>query len=73
MARFIEIHQNDFPVLVNLDWVEEIRDEVTGGATIYFAFTNPNCDEQDHFRADESFEVIKRLIDGGIFINQEWR
>ena len=61
MADFIEVHQQGKPRLVNLDWVEEIYPSQYG-AQIYYAFSVPDETEQDFFKADETYEEIKRLI-----------
>lgn len=61
MADFIEVHTNGNPKLVNLDWVEEIYPSQYG-AQIYYAFSVPDETDQDFFKADETYEEIKRLI-----------
>ena len=61
MPKFFIVHHNGERRFVNLDWVEEIRDEGRN-ATIYFAFNSPNAYYQDYLRTDESFdEVMKRI------------
>ena len=62
MDKFIEVHQNGEKRFINLRWVEEIREDKNYCVTIYFAFTNPNCIEQDYLNVDESYDEIKRLI-----------
>ena len=62
MDQFIEVHCNGEKRFINLRWVEEIREDKNYCVTIYFAFTNPNCIEQDHLNVDESYDEIKRLI-----------
>jgi len=61
MARFIEVHREGNPILVNLDWVEEVM-EAERGATIYFAFNLPHAEEQDYVTVDESFDEMLRKI-----------
>ena len=60
MNRFIEVHKNGKPCLINTRWIEEIT-----GNTIYFAFTVPQAIEQDYIKADETYEQLKELIWGG--------
>lgn len=62
MDQFIEVHCNGEKRFINLRWVEEIREDKNYCVTIYFAFTNPNCIEQDYLNVDESYDEIKRLI-----------
>ena len=62
MDQFIGVHCNGEKRLINLRWVEEIREDKNYCVTIYFAFTNPNCIEQDYLNVDESYDEIKRLI-----------
>lgn len=62
MDQFIEVHQNGEKRLINLRWVEEIREDKDYYVTIYFAFTNPNSVNQDYLNVDESYDEIKRLI-----------
>lgn len=64
MAKFIEVHKDGEPRLVNLDWVEDIWPTVNG-AQIYFAWELPDCATQDFVTVDESYEELKRLILGG--------
>lgn len=61
MAKFIEVHQQGEPRLINLAWVEDIW-PVGNGTQIYFAFTSPDCTSQDFISADESYEEIQKLI-----------
>lgn len=63
MDNFIELHENGEGRLINLRWVEEICDN-DGEATIYFAFTGPECVEQDYVVPDETYSQI---------VNQIWR
>mgnify|MGYP003314883229 CR=1 FL=1 len=61
MANFFIVHHNGERRFVNLDWVEEIRDEGEH-AMINFAFTRPNVHFQDYLRTDETFdEVLKKI------------
>lgn len=64
MAKFIEVHKDGEPRLVNLDWVEDIWPTVNG-AQIYFAGVLPAFETQDFVTTDESYEELKRLILGG--------
>ena len=59
MNRFIEVHRNGKPCLINTRWIEEITD-----STIYLAFTVPYAIEQDHIKTDETYEQLKELIWG---------
>lgn len=59
MNRFIEVHRNGKPCLINTRWIEEIV-----GSTIYLAFTVPLAVEQDHIKTDETYEQLKELIWG---------
>lgn len=62
MEHFIEVHINEGKRLINLRWVEEIRENPDGCATIYFAFNCPNTIDQDYMKVDESYNEILRLI-----------
>ena len=64
MAKFIEVHKDGEPRLVNLDLVEDIWPTVNG-AQIYFAFALPDCATQDFVTVDESYDELKRLVLGG--------
>lgn len=64
MAKFIEVHQNGEPRLVNLAWVEDIW-PTDNGAQVYFAFALPDCETQDFVTVDESYDELKRLVLGG--------
>jgi hypothetical protein len=57
MSRFIKVHREGIPHLINLDWVEEIHEN-----TIYFAFNVPNAVEQDYLEVDETFEQLLKMI-----------
>lgn len=57
MNRFIEVHKNGKPCLINTRWIEEIT-----GNTIYFAFSVPHAIKQDHIRTDETYDQLKELI-----------
>lgn len=57
--RFIEIHVDGERRLINADWVEEIREDSDGKCQIYFAFSCPNCDDQDVTTPDERYEEIE--------------
>ena len=54
MDQFIEVHQNGEKRLINLRWVEEIREDKDYYVTIYFAFANPNSVNQDYLNVHES-------------------
>lgn len=62
MDKFIEVHQNGEKRLINLRWVEEIREDKDYCVTIYFAFANPNSVNQDYLYVDESYDEVKQLI-----------
>lgn len=57
MNRFIEVHRNGKPYLINTRWIEGITDN-----TIYLAFTAPQDTVQDHIKTDETYEQLKELI-----------
>ena len=59
--NFIKLHQNEKPVLVNLDNVTEIysREAVTG-CNIYF--TAENKDKQVAISVDETLDRIYTLV-----------
>lgn len=61
MAEFIEVHVGGDKRLINLSWVEKIHDDA-GGATVYFAFNNPEAYMQDAMKVDESYAEILRKI-----------
>lgn len=61
MLKFFIVHSKGQRRFVNLDWVEEIRDE-GDHATIYLAFNCPNAYSQDYVKTDETFdEVLKKI------------
>ena len=62
MEQFIEVHINEEKRLINLRWVEEIRENRDGRATIYFAFNCPDSIDQDYMNVDESYNEILREI-----------
>lgn len=62
MDKFIQVHTNGCPRLINLRWVEEIWDNGKDGVRIYFAFNCPDACEQDNYIVDESYEEILRMI-----------
>ena len=64
MSKFIEVHKDGEPRLVNLDWVEDIWPTVNG-AQIYFALVLPDGATQDFVTTDENYDKLKRLILGG--------
>lgn len=61
MNKFILVHENGKPRLINLAWVEEIR-SIDYGCTIYFAFTAPGAFEQDYMYVDETFETVVEKV-----------
>lgn len=69
MKEFIEVHIHapgkEFdrrPVMVNLDWVEDIHKGKEDHAEIYLAFNSPRAYEQDHLKTVESYDDIKLKI-----------
>ena len=58
MEQFIEVHIKGEKRLINLRWVEEIRENQDRCATIYFAFNCPNSIDQDYMKVDESYNEI---------------
>ena len=62
MEQFIEVHIKEEKRLINLRWVEEIRENPDGCATIFFAFNCPNSIDQDYMKGDESSNEILRGI-----------
>ena len=65
MNKFIEVHEEGNPRLVNLAWVEEIRPMGDKQACIYFAFSVPNHSDQDFLEVDESYNELLSMIWGG--------
>lgn len=63
MNKFIEVHENGHPRLVNLAWVEEIRPMGDNHACIYFAFSVPNGVDQDFLEVDESYHILVNRIE----------
>lgn len=61
MSDFIMVHVNGESRMINLYWVEEVCDN-DGAATIYFAFTGPECVEQDYIVPDETYNEIVNMI-----------
>lgn len=69
VAKFIELHVQGCPIMVNLDHVEQIVCHDNGSCTIYQCFTIPNGLEQDFIMPDESYEKVRTIIgssQGGI-------
>ena len=62
MNKFIEVHEEGNPRLVNLEWVEEIRPMGDKQACIYFAFSIPNGVDQDFLEVDESYDTLVNRI-----------
>ena len=58
MEQFIEVHIKEEKRLINLRWVEEIRENPDGRTTIYFAFNCQNSIDQDYMNVDESYNEI---------------
>ena len=52
MEQFIEVHIEGVKRLINLRWVEEIKKNSDGRASIYFAF------DQNYTEVDESYNEI---------------
>lgn len=61
MAKFIEVHQQGEPRLINLTWVEDIW-PTGNGTQIFIAFNDAGDTSQDYIPTDESFEEIRALI-----------
>lgn len=61
MAKFIEVHCNGNPRLVNLGVVEEIYPTINN-SQIYFTYKS--LGDQDFATVDESYDELKRLILG---------
>lgn len=62
MAKFVVVHENSEERMINLDWVEEIRQDEDNKADIYFAFQVAGCIEQDYIITDESYDEVKLRI-----------
>lgn len=64
MAKFIELHiaSTGSAVLINIDWIEEIRESEDGKTTVYFAYDCPDCPEQDYIHPVESYEEIRSIL-----------
>lgn len=62
MKGFIEIETCKQKKLLNVRYIEEIRDAGDGECYIYMAFSVPGADEQDFYLVSESYEEIKRKI-----------
>lgn len=58
MSRFIEVHVEERPCLVNTRWIQGIADH-----TIFFALFKADITKQDYMSVDETYEQIKALID----------
>lgn len=69
MSKFIAVNdvyaEGHKEVLVNLDWVEEMRPTKDGGTCIYFAFSSNNsyCG-QDRLVTDAPFMSVRQRILG---------
>lgn len=63
MKGFIEIVDKDgIKHLLNVRYIEEVREQDVGCGTIYFAFNFPNAIEQDYFYVSQSYDEIVALI-----------
>ena len=69
MAKFIELHIKGKPVMVNLDYVEQIEKRDNEKCSIFQSFNCPGALEQDYIRPDETYDEVRLMIDsaqGGI-------
>ena len=62
MTNFIEVHCDGERRLVNTAWIEEIWEENSHKATIYFAFSATNDYAQDFIKTDETYSEVKEKI-----------
>lgn len=64
MKGFIEITDTKGDNhLINIRYIEEIAEAGEGGGCyIYLAFNYPNATEQDYFRVNEPYDVIKKAL-----------
>lgn len=62
MSKFIEVHENGDEMMINLDWVEEIRKSDWGKADIYYSFQLNGCLGQDSVITDETYDEVKQKI-----------
>lgn len=71
MPRFIAVNdvhaERNREVLVNLDWVEEVRPTKDGGACIYFAFDSvKGCAGQDRIVTDSPYKYVRQRVLGKV-------
>lgn len=64
MCKFIELpSENGERVLVNTNYIEEIREnKCSGTCTIYMAFYVPNAIDQDHYKINMSYDKVVSMI-----------
>lgn len=62
MNNFIEVTLDERKILINLSYIEEIREEDDQSCTIYYAFNIPNAIEQDYIRPEESYKEVRDMI-----------
>lgn len=67
MARFMavnDIHADDAckEVLINLDWVEDVRPTKAGGACFFFAFESCEGLGQDRIITDRPYQLIRQKL-----------
>lgn len=68
MSRFIAVDDvnsvgNNREVLVNLDWVEEVRPTKDGGACIFYAFRSCEGNSiQDRLVTDRPYQLVRQAI-----------
>ena len=67
MRGFIEI-RNEYgnKILVNIKYIEEVREHPDDTCTIYLAFTCPDANEQDHYEINKPYEEIISLIEKAV-------
>ena len=69
MEQFIEVHTEEGKRLINLRWVEEIRKNPDGHATIYFTSNCPGA-SQDYLESAYFMEVAESYSE---ILNKIWR
>lgn len=66
MKGFIEVNSCYGTSLLNVKHIEEVRKGDDGKCTIYLAFSVPGDVEQDYIFPCETYDEVKRMIEGAM-------
>lgn len=63
MKGFIEVHVNRVERLLNIRHIEMVIKNMGGSCIIYFAVATPGAVDLDYIRPEESYDLVKRMIE----------